>query len=844
MGGSNDSASFTGTISGSNASNVAKTGTGVQTIGQPTYTGTTTISSGMLQFGDGVHSFAAIPAGTIADNGMLAFAIPAGAALSYGNTISGAGAVIVTRPGTLTLSSLANAYSGGTTVFAGTLISATSTSLGTGPATAAGGILDLGTQPIGFNGSGTGWTLNGGATIANNDLTITTNAGSEARSAFFNQVVPISSFNVSYTYVDTTGGGADGSAFVLQNVGLMAVGSGGGQLGFGGIGSPAFAVAFNIYSPNTVGYEFITGSNGLTDPFTSTGNVNLASTTPVTVNLVYNGTTLTMTLTQGTNTFTASATLNLVSILGGSTAYVGFTGGTGGAEAQQDISNFSYGTTGGSSLGSAYSNNIIVPAGDSGTVQVSPGLGQSTVTVGNLTTGPGSSLTVTGPTVPTLTGVTSLSTFGTTGVGWTENGGATVASNVFTATTAATNEARSIWYNQKVATGGNWTATYRYTDVSTNGADGVVFVLQNSTAGTAALGGNGGSLGYSSIGNSLGFAINVLNSSTRGVGEFTNGTVTTPFTSTGSVSVANGTPVTVTLSYDYATTTLTATLTQGSNTFTKTYTLNVPSLVGSSAYIGFTGSTGTTDANQTIDSFSFAASVPPVNYGLTVGQVNLSGASSITINNTTSGTGTLTLGALNDGGTAASLTINGLGSTVFPTAAASLIAGTTVNLSGSGTFAIGASGAFGAGPILTVGSGSSLNLNGFGTTVSALSGAGIVQDASTTSATLTIAENTTPATFTGLLTNGAGGGVLSVTKSGTGTQILTGAETYTGSTQVLNGTLGLVGSTASLSSASTVSVAASGTIAGNGTINGSIVSAGTIEPAGHVWSERFGSGQS
>ena len=331
VGGSNHSASFTGTLSGLNTSNVTKTGTGAQTIGQPTYTGTTTISSGTLQFGDGVHSFAAIPAGTILDNGILAFDVPTGSALGYSNTISGIGGVTMIGPGAMTLSSLGNSYSGGTTVFAGTLISATSTSLGTGPATTAGGILDLGTQPVGFNGSG-GWVLNGGATIANNDLTITTNAGGEARSAFFNQVVPISSFNVSYTYLDTTGGGADGSAFVLQNVGLTAVGTGGGQLGFGGIGSPAFAVAFNVYSPNTVGYEFITGSNGLTDPFSSTGSVNLASTTPVNVNLVYNGTTLSMTLSQGTNAFTASAMLNLVSILGGSTAYVGFTGGTGGAE--------------------------------------------------------------------------------------------------------------------------------------------------------------------------------------------------------------------------------------------------------------------------------------------------------------------------------------------------------------------------------------------------------------------------------------------------------------------------------------------------------------------------------
>ena len=82
VGGANHNASFTGTFTGSGDAGITKIGTGTQTIAQPNYRGSTTISAGTLQLGDGTHSFSAIPAGTIVDNGTLAIAIPAGATLS------------------------------------------------------------------------------------------------------------------------------------------------------------------------------------------------------------------------------------------------------------------------------------------------------------------------------------------------------------------------------------------------------------------------------------------------------------------------------------------------------------------------------------------------------------------------------------------------------------------------------------------------------------------------------------------------------------------------------------------------------------------------------------------
>ena len=70
------------------------------------------------------------------------------------------------------------------------------------------------------------------------------------------------------------------------------------------------------------------------------GNVNLHSGDVFNVHITYNGTTLTMTITDATtpaDTFTTSWAVNIPSTVGANTAYAGFTGGTGGLTATQDI---------------------------------------------------------------------------------------------------------------------------------------------------------------------------------------------------------------------------------------------------------------------------------------------------------------------------------------------------------------------------------------------------------------------------------------------------------------------------------------------------------------------------
>ena len=72
--------------------------------------------------------------------------------------------------------------------------------------------------------------------------------------------------------------------------------------------------------------------------------------------------------------------------------------------------------------------------------------------------------------------------------------------DILNLTSADNGDANSYFFNtpQPLTTGG-WTASfiYQYTAGSTTPADGITFTMQNDPRGAAALGGGGGSLGYS-----------------------------------------------------------------------------------------------------------------------------------------------------------------------------------------------------------------------------------------------------------------------------------------------------------------------------------------------------------
>lgn len=185
--------------------------------------------------------------------------------------------------------------------------------------------------------------------------------GSENTSAYYEQPLPISKFTASFTYhyngtnPDSFGPG-NGISFILQNDprGLSALGNtgdGNGQRGDGGTIAPSAALEFQLFTGfgDARGTRLaINGDPGIgVKDIKSTGAVDLISGDPIAVTFVYDGTTLSQTLTDTVTqavSFNSDVT-NLPGVVGGPTAYVGFTGGTGAAAADQTVTGFSFSTS-------------------------------------------------------------------------------------------------------------------------------------------------------------------------------------------------------------------------------------------------------------------------------------------------------------------------------------------------------------------------------------------------------------------------------------------------------------------------------------------------------------------
>ncbi|HEX5323237.1 MAG TPA: hypothetical protein VFW40_05580, partial [Capsulimonadaceae bacterium] len=142
-------------------------------------------------------------------------------------------------------------------------------------------------------------------------------------------------------------------------------------------------------------------------------------------------------------------------------------------------------------------------------------------------------------------------------------------------------------------------------------ADGVTFVIENDSRGTAALGTGGSDLGYSGgfgITKSVAVAFNIWNGHVRGTNLLLGGkNITDTYLDTSPVDLSSGDPIDVTLSYDGASLTETLTDEVNSNTFTTSYAVSIPSFTGGLAYLGFTGGTGSGESTQTISNFSFTS---------------------------------------------------------------------------------------------------------------------------------------------------------------------------------------------------------------------------------------------
>ncbi|HEY7829518.1 MAG TPA: choice-of-anchor D domain-containing protein [Solirubrobacteraceae bacterium] len=461
----------------------------------------------------------------------------------------------------------------GTTIAPGASVTESVTFTPTGPGYSSGtwqinGDDTTGLHQVQFSGMGTvpapvasSWTHNGTASISGATLALTGTAANSAGSGFFN--TPLDTHHLIVSFESTIGGGsgADGQTFVLadptKGATTTSLGVKGGGLGFSGI--PGIAVAFVTYqsvgapSANFVG---ITDGPTATAPdamhwlATSTAIPSLRASRHVKIE-VLNGT-ITVWI-EGTQVLSQAVTVPAQALLG-------FSGGSGGATDNHQVSNV---TIGGDAAPTSQpatlklTNAVSAPTGSpQGTAQMviagscpasfttlalgnggsaTPSLptavagspctvsetapaaaGGTWTTTASVNGGPEVTLTATSGqlTVPafalsagantisfknTWSGPSSTSTVpDPTAGGWQLNGSSAIAGTELVLTPASANQAGSAFWPQQIDPR-NATIEYEDSITAGSGADGMALVFGDASKGATptSLGVKGGGLGFS-----------------------------------------------------------------------------------------------------------------------------------------------------------------------------------------------------------------------------------------------------------------------------------------------------------------------------------------------------------
>ncbi len=206
-----------------------------------------------------------------------------------------------------------------------------------------------------------GLALNGSVVHSDDSRIQLTNGGFwQAGSFFWSLPVNIQHFVTDFTFqLSGTAPIADGITFTIQATGPTALGFAGGGLGYGsdgasgplGIGK-SLALKFDTYDNAGEGNDstglVLNGASPTGPALDLTGSgINLSSGDIMAVHAAYDGSKVTVTLKDtltGANV-TGTAVGDMTQVLGGTTAYVGFTGATGGLTASQKILTWTFNTT-------------------------------------------------------------------------------------------------------------------------------------------------------------------------------------------------------------------------------------------------------------------------------------------------------------------------------------------------------------------------------------------------------------------------------------------------------------------------------------------------------------------
>ena len=319
------------------------------------------------------------------------FSVPAG---SYGSaqtvTISGPpGATIYYTTNGLLPTSSSTLYTGAITLGTNTPLQAVAIQSGFTDSAVASASYQISTPNVinfasGFSAHD-GVLLAGSSALSGSSIELVNIGGGLGEAAAWYAVpVNVQNFTTNFTLLFSNGVGY-GMTFCIQNT-LPASADGsspswvsggpnthanfGNGLGYSGVTSGTYgqlagiwnsvAVKFDVSDGNTTG--LYTNGTLPTTPQTTITGVTLNSGHPINVSMSYNGVLLSMTLTDSVThgTFSTSWPLNIASAVGGSSAYVGFTGSNEYGGIGQFVQNWTYSASTAQALTPAAPTNLRV----------------------------------------------------------------------------------------------------------------------------------------------------------------------------------------------------------------------------------------------------------------------------------------------------------------------------------------------------------------------------------------------------------------------------------------------------------------------------------------------------
>jgi hypothetical protein len=402
--------------------------------------------------------------------------------------------------------------------------------------------------------------FNGSTTLDDFRLQLTDGGANEAGSAFYTQKVPIWSFTTDFTFQLSNPVG-NGITFTIQGDWPTAIGANGKDLGYTNIPN-SVAIKFDIANNGTGMYVNGSSPSASTISLANTG-INLGSGDYMNVHMTYDGQVLNLTITDAITlaSWSHAFPASIVYHVGGSNAYVGFTGGTGAtATASQKITSWTF-------LGGIPPFPNYPVAFDNGNFFF--------------------------------------------------NGGAGIPGTALHLTDGGQNQASSAYYVNEVGIDSFTTDFDVQITNATSGtqADGFTFVLQNGNH--QAVGASGGGLGYGGVPNSVAIQFELFNGSgsgTNSTGVYQNGAVTPAAPknlSVAGVHLGGGSVVHVHITYDGTTLAWSVGAvqnTQSPHIDTDQITINIPQIIGSNtAYVGFTAGSSDSTATQKILDWTFTS---------------------------------------------------------------------------------------------------------------------------------------------------------------------------------------------------------------------------------------------